>query len=70
MLEESKIDEVKTVESKTKVEKIGELTVEVLKTVEVKIREVKTEELNLVAKEGGCSSMDEVEVILVIDMLS
>ena len=37
ILEESKTYEVKIIESKTKVDKIGELTAEVLKTVEVKI---------------------------------
>ena len=41
ILEEFKIDEVKTKESKTKVVKDGELTTNILKTEEVKIGEVK-----------------------------
>ena len=69
ILEESKIDEVKTVESKAEVDKIGELTVEVLKIVEVKIGEVKTKELNTIAKEVY-RLVDEVEFTSVNDTLS
>ena len=69
MLEESKINEVKTIESKVEVDKIGELTAKVLKTIEVKIGEVKTEELNSVAEEVY-NSVDEVEFTNGNDTLS
>lgn len=69
MLEESKINEVKIVESKTKVDKIGELTMDALKIEEVKIGEVITKELNLV-DEGFYSLVDEVGVTFANDMLS
>ena len=64
ILEESKIVQESIVESK-----IGELTSNVLKTIEVKIGEVKTEELNSVAKEVY-NLVDEVEVTSVNDTLS
>ena len=67
-LEESKIVEVKIVESKTKVDKIGELATDVLKTVVATISI--TDDTNSIEDEGVYNSVDEVEVTSIIDVCS
>lgn len=73
MLDESKIDEVKFEVSKTKVDKIGEHTMDVLITEEVKIVGATismTNNTNLTAEERVCSLVDEAEITSIFDTLS
>lgn len=68
ILEESKIDEVKIVVPKTKVEKTGELTMDLLKTKVANVSII--DDANSVDEGGIFSLVDEVEVTSVSDMLS
>ena len=74
MLVESKIEEVINEVSKTEVDKIVVSKIELLTAKELKIVEdivsITHDTCSVAEEEGGCSSIDEVEVTSIKDTLS